>query len=437
MIAASAGAAAGAAGAAGAAASAAASATAVHGVSGFLLALVATIFATAVLGHLAQRIGQPAVLGELIAGVILGGSMLAVLDPASPAVYAFSQIGVLILLFEIGMHTDIRALRAVGSTALAVAVVGVVLPFVAGYFAMRALGVPNLQALVCGAALTATSVGISARVLSDLGLLATPDGQVVLGAAVIDDVVGLIILTVIAGLAGGADVSAGEVAKVSAVAVGFVAASLLVGTRALPPLLRFAVRLDSASAIGMIGLAVAFLLAWLADRAGSAMIIGAFAAGVVLHPTPQRPQIEAKVKTLGYLFVPIFFASVGASVDLAALFDRTSLMIGGVLLVIGIAGKVAAGYAAPWHAGHKLLIGVAMVPRGEVGLIFAQMGLAAAAITQGEFGAIMLMVLGTTFVTPPALTWLARRAGAAGNARRAPAEADALEELVTGDPGDG
>ena len=123
--------------------------------------------------------------------------------------------------------------------------------------------------------------------------------------------------------------------------------------------------------------------------------------------------------------------------DLAALFDRTSLMIGGVLLVIGILGKVAAGYAAPWHAGNKLLIGVAMVPRGEVGLIFAQMGLAAAAITQGEFGAIMLMVLGTTFVTPPALTWLARRSGAAANARRAPTEAGALEDLVTGDPADG
>ena len=402
-------------------------------VSGFLLALVATIFATAVLGYAAQRIGQPAVLGELVAGVLLGGSVLGVLDATTPVVHAFAQIGVLILLFEIGMHTDLKALRAVGSTALAVAVVGVVVPFVSGYFAMKAMGVPTIQALVCGAALTATSVGISARILGDLGVLQTPDGQVVLAAAVIDDVIGLVILAVIAGLASGDALTAGHVAKVSAVAAGFVAASLLVGTRALPPLMRFAVKLESASAIGLIGLAVAFLLAWLADRAGSAMIIGAFAAGVVLHPTPQRAQIEEKVKTLGYLFVPIFFASVGAAVDLRALLNVQSLLVGGVLLVLGIGGKIVAGYAAPWHRGNKLLIGVAMVPRGEVGLIFAQMGLAAAAITSGEFGAVMLMVLGTTFVTPPALSWVVKRSLAPPT--RAPASGDALEALVSGEDG--
>ena len=399
----------------------------------FLLALVATIFATAVLGYAAQRIAQPAVLGELVAGVLLGGSVLGVLDPTTPAVRAFAEIGVLILLFEIGMHTDLKALRAVGSTALAVAVVGVVVPFASGYAAMRAMGLPTLPSLVCGAALTATSVGISARVLGDLGVLQTPDGQVALGAAVIDDVIGLVILAVIAGLAGGDAITAGHVAKVSAVAAGFVAVSLLVGARALPPLMRFAVRLESASAIGLIGLAVAFLLAWLADRAGSAMIIGAFAAGVVLHPTPQRAQIEEKVKTLGYLFVPVFFASVGAAVDLRALLDPQALRIGGVLVVIGIAGKVVAGYAAPWHKGNRLLIGVAMVPRGEVGLIFAQMGLAAAAITSGEFGAVMLMVLGTTFVTPPALSWIVKRSLALPAPPRGSVDHDALDALVSGE----
>lgn len=140
------------------------------------------------------------------------------------------------------------------------------------------------------------------------------------------------------------------------------------------------------------------------------MIIGAFAAGVVLHPTPQRAAIEEKVRTLGHLFVPIFFASVGAAVDLKALADPRSLLVGAVLVVVGIAGKVLAGYAPWWYKGDKLLIGVAMVPRGEVGLIFAQMGLAASAIDAGEFGAIMLMVLATTFVTPPVLGALARRA---------------------------
>ena len=381
------------------------------GLSAFLLALVATIFATSVLGYAAQRVGQPAVLGELIAGVLLGASVLGVLDPGDPAVSAFAQIGVLMLLFRIGMQTDLKALTRVGAAALAVAIVGVVLPFVGGFFAARALGVETMPALVCGAALTATSVGISARVLGDLGVLETPDGQVVLGAAVLDDIVGLVMLSVIAGLVDGAPISAVGVAKTAGVAIGFVVLALLVGRQALPPLLHVVGKLDSASAIGLIGLAVAFLLAWLADRTGSAMIIGAFAAGLVLHPTPQRAEIEAKVKTLGYLFVPVFFASVGAAVDLRALLDPQSLLMGGVLLAIGIVGKVAAGWAPWWHRGDKLLIGVAMVPRGEVGLIFAQMGLTAAVITQGQFGAIMLMVLGTTFVTPPVLTAIVKRRG--------------------------
>ncbi len=384
------------------------------GVQAFLLALVATIFATSVLGYAAQRIGQPAVLGELVAGVVLGKSVLGVLDPSDPAVQAFSEIGVLILLFEIGMHTDLKALVAVGSAASTVALAGVALPFAAGFVALHAMGLATVPALVGAAALTATSVGISARVLGDLGLLERQDGQVVLGAAVLDDVVGLIILSVIAGLASGASLSPGHVAKVAGVAIGFVGASLLVGHRALPPLFSAIDRMSSASAIGLIGLAVAFLLAWLADRAGSAMIIGAFAAGVVLHPTPQRAAIEEKVKTLGYLFVPLFFASVGAAVELKALLDARSLKIGAVLLAIGIAGKVAAGYAPWWYKGNKLLIGVAMVPRGEVGLIFAQMGLAASAIDAGEFGAIMLMVLGTTFVTPPVLSVLAKRSAVRG-----------------------
>ncbi|MBI3792779.1 MAG: cation:proton antiporter [Gemmatimonadetes bacterium] len=380
-----------------------------HGAQAFLLALLATIFATSVLGHLATRVGQPAVLGELVAGVVLGRSVLGVLDPADPAVAAFAELGVLILLFEIGLHTDLRALRAVGAAASAVALAGVVLPFAAGFFALHAFGLATLPALVGAAALTATSVGISARVLGDLGLLEQPDGQVVLGAAVLDDVVGLIILSVIAGLASGTALSAGGVAKVAGVAIGFVAAAVLIGSRALPPLFGAVGKLESASLLGLIGLAVAFLLAWLADYAGSAMIIGAFAAGVVLHPTPEREHIEAKANSLGQLFIPVFFASVGAAVDLQALLDPRSLAVGGVLVVIGVAGKVAAGIAPWWYRGNKLLIGVAMVPRGEVGLIFAQMGLAAGAIDAGEFGAVMLMVLATTFITPPALSALARR----------------------------
>jgi Kef-type K+ transport system membrane component KefB len=408
---------------------------------GLLLTLVAVIAATKLLGEFAQRAGQPAVLGELVAGVLLGGSAFRLLEPGDPVVHAFSELGVIILLFEIGLHTDLKSLAKVGSTASTVGVVGVVLPFVLGYGAGLMLGVGQIPALVCGAALTATSIGISARVLSDLGRLETAEGQVVLGAAVLDDVVGLIILAVISGIVAGDGVSALGVARTALVAIGFVVLALAVGTKAAEPFLRIVSRIRLAGAMGLIALAIAFGMAYLASQAGSAMIVGAFAAGVILHPTPQRMDIQDFTSQLGRFFVPVFFASVGAAVDLGALANPAALALGGVLIVAGIVGKVVAGFAPVWYRGNKLLVGVAMVPRGEVGLIFAQMGLAAGAIAAGEFGAIMLMVLATTFVTPPVLGWLSKRShdGKLGPGRRRKGKAretrgdGGIDDLVAGE----
>ncbi|HEX6059420.1 MAG TPA: cation:proton antiporter [Gemmatimonadaceae bacterium] len=384
-----------------------------HGISGLLVSLVAVFVATRLLGELAQRIGQPAVLGELIAGVLLGGSVLGLLDPTDPVIAALSEIGVIVLLFAIGLHTDIRSLVRVGRSAVAVGLVGVALPFAGGYWAATALGVPTLAALVCGAGLTATSIGISARVLSDLGELASPEGQIVLGAAVLDDVVGLIILTIVGTMVAGGDVSTFGIARTAAVAIGFVVAAVLLGGWIAPPLFRAVERIKTAGALGIVALAFAFAMAALAVQAGSALIIGAFAAGLVLHDTTQRAEIEEAATTIGYFFVPIFFASVGAAVELSSLASRGALLIGGTLIAIGILGKVAAGFAPFWFGGRKLLIGVAMVPRGEVGLIFAQLGLASGVIRGQLFGALMLMVLTTTFITPPLLGLLARRRASA------------------------
>lgn len=399
-----------------------ATAAGTHEFSSLLLSLVAVLVATKALGELAQRIDQPSVLGELVAGVLLGGSVLGLLDPRDPTVSALAELGVIVLLFEIGLHTDLRALARVGKPATVVALVGVALPFALGYAAARGMGLGAVPALVGGAALTATSIGISARVLSDLGRLDTPEGQIVLGAAVLDDVVGLIILSVISGIVGGEAVTAVGVARTTGVALGFAAIAIVLGTLTIPPLFRLVERVRGTGTLGIIALAFAFALAYLADIAGSALIVGAFAAGLVLHPTPQRREIEAATTSLGHFFVPIFFASVGASVDLRALADRDALAMGALFIGVGVAGKVAAGYAPWWFRGNKLLIGVAMVPRGEVGLIFAQMGLATAAIGAGEFGALMLMVLATTLVTPPLLSLIARP----------PAPAAAVEQ-----PGDG
>ena len=378
-----------------------------HSFSALLGALIALILATRLLGGLAQRFGQPAVLGELIAGVLLGGSVLGLLDPTDPAIAAFSEIGVLVLLFQIGLHTDLGGLIKVGRTATMVASVGVAVPFLLGYFVARALGVDLVPALVAGAALTATSVGISARVLSDLGRLDSPEGQIVLGAAVLDDIIGLVILSVVAGIVGGAEVTVFSVGWITIVALGFVVVALLVGRIAIPPIFFFLGRSRTEGTLGLIALAFAFGLAWLADAAGSALIIGAFAAGLILHPTPQVKDIEKAVTTIGHLFVPIFFASVGAAVDLRALGDSRALLVGGALIVVGVLGKMAAGFAPWWFRGDRLLVGVAMVPRGEVGLIFAQMGLATGALGADLFGAIMLMVLVTTLVTPPLLSRVA------------------------------
>ena len=387
---------------------AAADAGAADAVTPLLTALVAIFVATKILGELAQRLGQPAVLGELLAGVLLGGSALGIVDPANPVITVLAEIGVIVLLFETGLHTELRSLLSVGSEATTVALAGVVIPFALGYASALAFGLGHLPALVAGAALCATSVGISARVLSDLGRLASAEGRVVLGAAVLDDIVGLVILAVVADVVSGTSVDVLHVSRISAVAILFFAVAVLVGMRVAPPAFGVIERIKSAGALGVFGLAFAFALAVLAKLAGSALIIGAFAAGLVLFVVPQKQEIQRSTTTIGHFFVPIFFAAVGAAVDLRALANPRSLGIGAALIVCGVVGKILAGYVPWWFRGRKLLVGVAMVPRGEVGLIFAQMGLASGAIDAGLFGAIMLMVLATTLVTPPLLGRVAR-----------------------------
>jgi Kef-type K+ transport system membrane component KefB len=388
---------------------AAADAGAADAVTPLLTALVAIFVATKILGELAQRFGQPAVLGELIAGVLLGGSVLGIVDPANPVITVLAEIGVIVLLFETGLHTELRSLLSVGSEATTVALAGVAIPFALGYGSALAFGLGQLPALVAAAALCATSVGISARVLSDLGCLESAEGRVVLGAAVLDDIVGLVILAVVADVVSGSSVSVLHVSRISAIAILFFVVAVLVGMRVAPPAFRVIERIKSAGALGVFGLAFAFALAVLAKVSGSALIIGAFAAGLALFVVPQKQEIEKSTTTIGHFFVPIFFASVGAAVDLRALANRTSLGVGVALILCGMIGKIAAGYVPWWFRGRKLLVGVAMVPRGEVGLIFAQMGLATGAIDNGLFGAIMLMVLATTLVTPPLLGRVAQQ----------------------------
>ncbi len=370
-----------------------------------------------VLGALAQRFGQPAVLGELVAGVLAGASVFGLADPRSDALHLLAEIGVVILLFAIGLETDLKLLLGVGTTAAVVALVGVALPFGLGYAACRLLGLTNLVAIVASAALTATSVGITARVLSDLGRLHAPESQIILGAAVIDDIIGLVILTVVSGLTDGKPVTPGTVARTTALAFGFLLATLILGRYLVPWIFRQADRLNLPGTSIVTALALAFGLAWLADRSGSALIIGAFAAGLLLADTPHVEEVERGVEELGHFFVPLFFIAVGAAVDVRVFnpFDPAShrtLLIGAVLIAAGVTGKFLAGYAPFWFRGRKNVIGVGMIPRGEVGLIFAQMGLSSGVLDAQLFGALTLMVLVTTFLAPPLLRHLFAERGA-------------------------
>jgi Kef-type K+ transport system membrane component KefB len=381
-----------------------------------LLTLAAILIGAKLLGEVAERIGQPAVVGELAAGVLLGTSVFGIVDPNEPIIAVLAEIGVIILLFQIGLETDLKKLAKVGGSSFLVAVVGVVLPFGLGLFVARLFGLSILQQLVIGAALTATSVGITARVLSDLGRLQDEEGQIVLGAAVLDDVLGLIILAVVGQLVAGERVTVFGAGRITLIAFGFLILALVVGRLLLPPLFVLLKRLGRADTLAIGALAIAFLFSVAAETAGSALILGAFAAGLALNSAADRRHIEAGVVRLGHFFVPVFFVTVAAAVDVRALASGRVLLIGSCLTVAGIVGKVLAGYA-PWRfSGRKIVVGVAMIPRGEVGLIFAQMGLVTGVLTPALFSAIMLMVLATTFVAPPWLRYLlAPRPGQSGD----------------------
>jgi Kef-type K+ transport system membrane component KefB len=398
----------------------------------FLGLLVVMLGSAKLLGALAQRVGQPAVLGELLAGVLVGPSVLGLVDPGNETLHLLAEVGVVILLFEIGLETDLRRLLQVGGASAVVALVGVAAPFALGYAVCWSLGLRGLVPVVAGAALTATSVGITARVLSDLGRLQEPESQIVLGAAVLDDVIGLVILTVVAGLAQGQAVTPLGVARVTGVAFGFLAATLLVGRLVVPRLFRLAGGIDLPGTATMLAVMLAFGLAWLAAEAGAAVIIGAFAAGLLLSGSPPAHAVERGVAHLGHFFVPLFFVGVGAAVDVRVFnpldaANRQTLLVGGLLVVAAVVGKFVAGYAPFWFRGKKSVIGVGMIPRGEVGLIFAQLGLASGVFDAGLFGAVTLMVLVTTFLAPPLL----KRLFPPRHPGQKPSEPEGIEELVT------
>ena len=397
-----------------------------------ILALAIILVVAKFGGDLATRVKQPAVLGELLMGVVLGNVSLVglnVFEPIATNVFIdmFARVGVIILLFEVGLESTVNQMLKVGPSALLVACIGVVTPFVLGYFVTRALLPAHSMyvALFIGATLTATSVGITARVLKDLDKSQTPEARIVLGAAVIDDVLGLVILAVVSGIIAAADrggvLPLSEVALTLGKAVAFLVGSLVLGVWLSPKLFHLASLLKARMVLLAFGLGFCFALAWLADFIGLAPIVGAFAAGLILEDVhfkdfkdTETQTLEELVHPISYFLVPVFFVLMGMRTDLKSFLAPGVSSLAAALTVVAIAGKLVSGFGARGKGLDRLSIGVGMVPRGEVGLIFASIG--SQLTVKGErvidpqiFSAVVMMVIVTTMVTPPVLKWTLNR----------------------------
>lgn len=405
-----------------------------HGIQPLVLIGLALMLIVARLGgEFFERIGQPAVLGELISGIIIGNLVLFGFTAAEPlktneVIAAIAEIGVIILLFEVGLESDLKEMMEVGWSSLLVAVLGVIAPFLLGW-GVSAYFIPDgplLGHIFIGATLCATSVGITARVFKDLGKLATREARIILGAAVIDDILGLMILAVVAGAikatATGVALSMMDVGLIAAKALVFLIGSIALGQFIMPRLLRGAGRLETRGVLLTLAISFCLLLSWLATKFGLSYIVGAFAAGLVLdevHYKPARARKERDLRDLlqpvSFVLVPIFFVVMGMKVDLR-FFGRPELLGFALILTLAaIVGKQICSVGVLERGTKRLAIGLGMIPRGEVGLIFAGIGatlmlpnasgVSEAVIGPATFGAVVIMVIITTLVTPPLLKW--------------------------------
>lgn len=409
-----------------------------HGLDPAVLIGVAVMLVAAkIAGEVFERVRQSAVLGELVAGVLLGNLVIFGFSRVEPlktneTIAALAELGVIILLFEVGLESDLRQMLEVGWSSLLVATLGVVAPFLLGW-AVSAYFLPDAATLThifIGAILCATSVGITARVFRDLGKLATREARIVLGAAVIDDVMGLLILAVVSGAiraaAVGGSLSGVDVGLIAVKSIAFLIASIAIGHLVMPRLLRGAGRLETRGVLLTLAISFCLFLAWAAAMVGLAPIVGAFAAGLILdevHYKPSGGRVQRNLHDLlqpvSTVLVPIFFVLMGLRVDLR-LFARVDILgFAAVLTIAAIVGKQICALGVVERGVNRLAIGLGMIPRGEVGLIFAGIGaglmlplangVSEPVVNPSTFGAVVIMVIITTLITPPMLKWSLER----------------------------
>ncbi len=411
--------------------------------AGVLLSLIVIYLAAKIGGEFCVRINLPSVLGELVGGVVVGisalnllifpggeaaaansliiqflqttaglspESTLNVFQAESEVISVLSEIGVIILLFEIGLESDLKELLRVGPQAAAVAIVGVVVPFAAGTAGLIGFfGIPAIPAVFAGAALTATSIGITAKVLAELQRLSSAEGQIIIGAAVLDDVLGIIVLAVVASLAKTGEIEVSNVLYLIVSAAVFLVGAIVLGRLLSPYFVALVNRLQTRGQVLISSLIFAFTLAYIGDVIHLEAILGAFAAGLILAETEKRSELEEQVRPVADMLVPIFFVVVGARTDVSVLNpinpdNREGLIIAAFLMVVAFFGKLVTGLAVFGKPNiNRLAIGVGMIPRGEVGLVFVAVGSATGVLSKALEAAIIVMVILTTFVAPALL----------------------------------
>jgi Kef-type K+ transport system membrane component KefB len=410
--------------------------------AGVLLSLITVYLAAKIGGELCARVNLPPVLGELLGGVLVGVSalhlivfpegagesgsvlmqlvertssvgpegILSVFRGESEVVSVLAELGVIILLFEIGLESDLKELIRVGPQAAIVAVIGVVVPFALGTAGLIALfNIATVPAVFAGAALTATSIGITAKVLAEIQKLSSKEGQIIIGAAVLDDVLGIIVLAVVASLAKTGEIEIQNVAVLIVSAAVFLVGAIFVGRLLSPLFVGLVDKMETRGELIISSLIFAFVLSYIAATIQLEAILGAFAAGLILAETPKHKELEEQIIPIADMLVPVFFVTVGARTDVSVLnpldpANREGLIIASFLVLVAIIGKVVTGFAIFGQPGiNKLAIGVGMIPRGEVGLVFAGVGSASGALSESLEAAIIVMVILTTFVAPPLL----------------------------------
>lgn len=387
----------------------------------FLLQLMLILLSARILGELAGRLHIPPVIGEMLAGVIVGPSLLGLMSP-SDTIRLLADIGIILLLFDVGLNTDLARLAHSGWKAFWVASIGVCIPFALGFAVARwVMGMAMVPSLFTGGTLTATSVGITVRVLADLGRLHSREAQIVIGAAVLDDIMGVLVLAALCEYAGGNGVSFLTSVRISAL-IGLFMLLAPIATVLLSRAIR---RFDESSSIpGFLPtsmVVMVLLAAWLAQAVGAPQLLGGFAAGLALSSSFRLPfaprlrndpafcrRIDEQMQSIVHLFVPIFFVMVGLTLNLREVEWNSARvwLLSGLLLIVAVAGKVASGlFMRSETPAGRWAIGISMVARGEVGLIFAQLGRSSGIFDQTTYAALLIVIAMTTLVPPFVLRW--------------------------------